>query len=71
MLKDDWAVITTWDNVINYNGKLLYENKKLQEAFKNAKSPLKDWSCKDCESPTPEYCLNICPVKREEDNENK
>lgn len=58
MLKDDWAIISSWESVVDYQGKEF----KLQ----NNRHTDRDWPCDHCD-PTiePDYCMNICSFKKD------
>jgi hypothetical protein len=58
MLKDDWAILGTWESVVDYYGK---EFTTLQ----TCKHSERDWPCDHCVAPDPDYCMNCCSLKKE------
>lgn len=60
MLKDCYCIISSWEDVVQYDGKELHEGKNKQDDSKA-------WPCSYCTEPDKsDYCVNMCPLKKED-----
>jgi hypothetical protein len=71
MFKDSYCIISGWNNVVKYDGKEIHED-QVKHDIPSSLTPMSDnWPCTHCEVPDQDYCLNCCPLKKDDNEKDR